>query len=779
MLLKMLKKDFARKKSITIVLFLFIWLSAVLVSAGSNMIVELSNSLTHLFSQSKAPHFVQMHAGEIDQSAIDKWSSTNKQVKEQQTVEMINIDGSNLFLGNKGESEKNSVMDISVVMQNKSFDLLLNLESKVIQVSEGEIAVPIYYKQQNDMKIGDQVKISAPPFEKVFTVVDFVRDVQMNPSIIHSKRFVIHPSDYDFVKQNYGELEYLIEFQLHDFSTLNEFSQAYQASNLPKKGPAIDLTLFKTLNALTDGAVAAVIIFVSILLNIIAILCIRFTLLATIEEDYREIGVLKAIGISSRYIKKIYLTKYVVLAAIAAVAGYVTSLFLNQFFTANILLYIGSAPKGIVDYAISIAAVAVIFFMVVFFCRLVLRRFNKISTVEALRSGSIGDAKMHRFSPSLHKSKLLAVPIFLGIKDVLQRFKMFRLLLVVFLVSSFMIIVPINFLNTIQSPSFTSYMGIGQSDIRIDLRQSDDMIARYSNMLEVIQNDKDVSRFSPLVTSQFKLINSEGVEENISVETGDFSIFPLDYVKGNAPTKENEIALSYANSSGLGKNVGDELRFIVDGQEKKMVVSGIYQDVTNGGKTAKALLPFNKDNVLWYVVSLDLKSPELMQQKMAEYEKAFYPAKVTDLKGYIDQTLGTTIEQIRLITVVATLIAVLVSILITSLFIKMVIAKDNAQIAIMRSVGFGLKEVRVKYVTMSLSVLIIGILLGTIISNTVGPMLVSTLMSSFGASQIEFIVDPVKAYLLSPLILILVVTITTLLSILSIKKSSVASLIAE
>jgi len=39
-----------------------------------------------------------------------------------------------------------------------------------------------------------------------------------------------------------------------------------------------------------------------------------------------------------------------------------------------------------------------------------------------------------------------------------------------------------------------------------------------------------------------------------------------------------------------------------------MVVSGIYQDVTNGGRTAKAAsLPFDPDNVLWYVVSVDVK----------------------------------------------------------------------------------------------------------------------------------------------------------------------------
>ena len=178
---------------------------------------------------------------------------------------------------------------------------------------------------------------------------------------------------------------------------------------------------------------------------------------------------------------------------------------------------------------------------------LILRRFNKITAVEALRSGNIGEAPVNKNYLSLNKSKFFKVNIFLGLRDVFQRFKMFRLLFFVFFVCSFIITVPVNFLNTIQSPSFINYMGIGRSDIRIDLRQSDDIALRFNEIIEYIKNDKDVERFSPLVTCQYKVINSEDIQENISVETGDFSIFPLEYLKGVAPIHDNEIALSYLN----------------------------------------------------------------------------------------------------------------------------------------------------------------------------------------------------------------------------------------
>lgn len=779
MLLKIIKRDFQRNKIITIALFIFIMLSALLVASASNIIMQLSSSLAHLFTESKAPHFVQMHSGEIDQAKIDAFVSGSSLVKEQQTVEMIGVYGKNIFLGKSLTAEENSVMDIGFVKQNDSFDLLLDLESQVIVVAKGEIAVPIYYMQQKNMKIGDNVRISNGSFEMEFTVTDFVRDVLMNPSIISSKRFVINESDFEMLKMNLGEVEYLIEFQLTDLSRLNEFGNDYQSSNLPQKGPTINYNLFRTLNALTDGIVAAVIIFVSLLLIAIALLCLRFTIIATMEEDYREIGIMKAIGIDGQDIKQIYLTKYIVMAIFASVSGYLVSLFINRLFTANMALYMGAARKSVLHYLVPILATVLIFLLMVSFCQFTLRRFRRITASDALRSGSIGESQISKNFLPLSKNRFMNVNIFLGLKDVLGRFKVFGLLCFVFVICSFIIIVPVNFLNTIRSPDLMTYMGIGRSDIRIDLHQSDDVVQRFSEMIAYIENDKDVDKFSPLITCKFKALNSDGTYENINVETGEFSIFPLEYVSGAAPVSDTEIALSYLNAQELDKGVGDTLQLIVDGQVWQMLVSGIYQDVTNGGKTAKTLLHYDAETVLWYVVSVDMKPGIDISEKIDEYAEAFYPAKVTYLADYLSQTFGATIEQLKLITALAILIAISVSILITSLFLKMLIAKDSSGIALMKSIGFSLRDIRVQYITRALLVLGIGIIIGTAASNTLGQGLVSLMLSFMGASQIKFVINPVVAYVLCPLVQMIVVTVTTLVSIVSMKKSSIVEMIEE
>jgi putative ABC transport system permease protein len=721
-----------------------------------------------------------MHAGPLDQTQIDSWAAANKLVATQQTVEMITMDGSNLYLGTSQIPEENSIMDISFVTQNESFDFLLDLDNNIIQLAPGEIAVPLYFSQQQDLAIGDEVRVNTDAGEMIFAITAFSRDSQMNPAIIHSKRFLIHARDYASLREQIAETEYLIEFLLVDDSQISAFASAYQASNLPKTGPAVDQGLFRTLNALSDGLIAGVVILMSLLLIVIAILSLRFTLLATIEEDTKEIGVMKAIGLARSDIRRLYLAKYVVLGAAAALVGYLASLLLNQVLSANVLLYIGSASKSVLQTALPLGAASGIFLIVTLSCVVILRRFNRISAVEALRSGSVGESMRRISMLNLKRGRALNLNVYLGVRDVLQRSRLYGLLAFVFFFCAVIIIIPIHFLTTIQSPTFISYMGIGQSDIRIDLRQSENVADRFNRSVAHLTNDPDVAKLSPLVTSQFTVMQSDGTLETLYIETGDFTLFPLDYVKGTAPQQENEIALSYLNAGEMEKQIGDSVTLVIEGQEREMLVSGIYQDVTNGGRTAKATLPYNPQTVLWYTVNLNLAADANIEEKVLEFSQMFDPARVTDMAGYVSQTMGNTVQQLKTVTVVTVVVGLAVSVLITSLFMMMLITKDSNQIAIMRSLGFSLRNIRIQYLTRALFLLAFGIVLGTLFSNTLGQQLVSVVWSLLGASRIRFVIDPLQAYVLYPLLLMATVSVTTILSTRTgIKETNIAEMILE
>lgn len=767
--LKMVRDDFRRNKIITAAVFLFIMFAVMLAASAVHNIAHLIPSMAELQKHAVPADITQMHSGEFDQEDIDRFTEAQREhIAMQETMVLLTLDGSHIHFGDN-QTMAGTVQDISFVVQNEKFDFILDLNNEKLDVMEGEVAVPIYFMQQYNLKIGETITVKSGEYAKDFVISDYARDYEMNSSLTSSKRFVLNQADYDeMYTMQAGEREYLIEFKLTENGDSQAVQTAYIEAGLPANGPTVEGEVFLLFNALSDAAVAMVIILISMLMVVIAFLCIRLTFLATIDEDVREIGVMKAIGISKKEIRKVYLTKYRIISVIAGMTGYLLSFFVVHLFNRNMRLYLSSDSSGILPYVLSFAAPIVIYFLIVMYCKSVLKRIDKVSAVEALRSNMTEPGKKQNYRFPLLHNRFFSVNRYMGFRDVWIRFKIYRLLLLIYIVSTFMAILPMHVYNTMNSPEFSSYMGIGKSDMRIDLRMTDTITADFTRLHEELVNDSDIEKHAAYITSAYQVKNTEGSWDYIYIEIGDFSLFPLNYLEGRAPQGEGEISLSYANASanGLNKKVGDEVVVKAGGKEKTLTVTGIYQDITNGGKTAKAHtdLGINNDAVLWMHVSMNVATGVNIQEKMNNYQTTYGFAKVTDIKEYTKQTLGNIIDQMGIIVIGGMIITVLMIVLITALFLRMLLSKDVSQIAIMRSIGLTSKQIRHQYMAGTLMVLVLGILFGALASNYIGEFLVSLAMSFMGAAKIELVQVAWQTWLLWPLLLIVTVAITLYVS---------------
>ncbi|MBU8598131.1 peptide ABC transporter permease [Shouchella clausii] len=769
MFLKMVRDDFRRNKIITAAVFLFIMFAVMLAASAVHNIAHLIPSMAELQKHAVPADITQMHSGEFDQEDIDRFTEAQREhIAMQETMVLLTLDGSHIHFGDN-QTMAGTVQDISFVVQNEKFDFILDLNNEKLDVMEGEVAVPIYFMQQYNLKIGETITVKSGEYAKDFVISDYARDYEMNSSLTSSKRFVLNQADYDeMYTMQAGEREYLIEFKLTENGDSQAVQTAYIEAGLPANGPTVEGEVFLLFNALSDAAVAMVIILISMLMVVIAFLCIRLTFLATIDEDVREIGVMKAIGISKKEIRKVYLTKYRIISVIAGMTGYLLSFFVVHLFNRNMRLYLSSDSSGILPYVLSFAAPIVIYFLIVMYCKSVLKRIDKVSAVEALRSNMTEPGKKQNYRFPLLHNRFFSLNRYMGFRDVWIRFKIYRLLLLIYIVSTFMAILPMHVYNTMNSPEFSSYMGIGKSDMRIDLRMTDTITADFTRLHEELVNDSDIEKHAAYITSAYQVKNTEGSWDYIYIEIGDFSLFPLNYLEGRAPQGEGEISLSYANASanGLNKKVGDEVVVKAGGKEKTLTVTGIYQDITNGGKTAKAHtdLGINNDAVLWMHVSMNVATGVNIQEKMNNYQTTYGFAKVTDIKEYTKQTLGNIIDQMGIIVIGGMIITVLMIVLITALFLRMLLSKDVSQIAIMRSIGLTSKQIRHQYMAGTLMVLVLGILFGALASNYIGEFLVSLAMSFMGAAKIELVQVAWQTWLLWPLLLIVTVAITLYVS---------------
>ncbi|WP_419820780.1 ABC transporter permease [Anoxybacterium hadale] len=338
---KMIKNDIRKSKLITGTIMAFILISAMLTSLAASLTINLFGAIDHMLISAKSLHFMQMHTGDVDLEQIRNFADANNSVEEYQVLPFLNIEGADIIIGD--DSLAGSIQDNGLSVQGEKFDYLLNLNSEVIRPVDGEIYVPIYYMKEGNIAIGDKVIIHGISF----TVAGFLRDSIMNAALVSSKRFLVSQADFERVRE-FGQLENLIEFRLSKDASLPAFEAAYQGAGLPANGPpAITYNQVKMINGITDGIMIAVLVLIGILVIIVAFLCIRFTLLAKIEEDYKEIGVLKAIGMRVSQIKKIYLAKYGVIAGTACMLGFVASLPLQTLFMQNLRLYMGESGSSL------------------------------------------------------------------------------------------------------------------------------------------------------------------------------------------------------------------------------------------------------------------------------------------------------------------------------------------------------------------------------------------------------------------------------------------------
>lgn len=753
---RIIRSDILKSKVITLATTIFVTAAAMLVSLAAILIINLTGALDSLMTQAKTPHFMQMHAGEVNTARLTSFAEQNRHVDEFQIAEFLNIDGAKIILGD--QSLASSVQDHGFSVQNEQFDYLLDLEGNKISVSDGEVYVPISYMKDNTTKVGDKAFVAG----KEFTVAGFLRDSQMNSALASSKRFLLSNNDYIEMK-SLGNTEYLIEFRLKDMSELGAFETAYASAGLEANGPTITYPLLKMINALSDGMMIGVILLVSILIVTIALMCIRFTLLAKIEQDIREIGVMKAIGLRVSDIKKMYLAKYAAIAAAGSGIGFALSLMVKGMLLENIRLYMGDSENASLASLFGFIGILLIFLTIMAYVNGVLRRFRKISAAEAIRYGTSQEKNTGAKRFRLSGNKWFTTNVFLGIQDVLARKKLYGTMLAVLVISAFIMMVPQNLYNTISSKNFIQYMGIGNYDMRMDIQQTEDISGKTTEIVNHMKNDSSISKYAVLTTKTFKVTTDNGSEENIKVELGDHSKFPIAYSKGKAPAEVNEIALSTLQADELGKKIGDRITLVTRGQEKSLTVSGIYSDITNGGKTAKAVFSDNTADVMWSVISADLSDPSLIVRTTTEYGDMFSFAKVSDIDEFVAQTFGSTINSVKKASFTSIIIALVIGLLVTLLFMKLLVAKDRYSISVMKALGFTNSDIRKQYVTRSVVVLMIGIVLGILLANTAGELLAGAIISSFGASSFRFTINPLSSYLFIPLMMIGVVLIATII----------------
>lgn len=700
---RMTKESWKRDIFSTVSFTAFVAVSIAMISLTAMLFTNLTGAINHLMEVAETPDFLQMHAGSIDIEEIEAFALNRPEIADYQISCFLNLENAILMLGE--ESLQDSTQDNGISIQGDGFDYMVGLDNELPKVCAGEVYVPVCYESMYQVEAGDVMRIG----DQTLTVAGFIRDSQMNSMMASSKRFLVCEEDYEKLR-NLGSEEYLIEFLLTENADTNAFQTAYEAANLPMNGPTITRPLIKMMNTLSDGIMIVIILLISVMVLLISLVCIRFMLLTRIVSEAGEAGVLKALGISGKDIRNMFFRRYSGLILAGAASGIVISIFLFQPLSLQMQKLYGVSANGLNRYFYAILSAVLVGSVIAGYVLKTLRKLNEMTALRALTGRAVQTTKNSRMS----------------------------CIMIVTAIAVFLLLIPSNLYSTLSAPEFVTYMGIGNAEIRMDMRSGEGAGENFSTIGKTLSEDRDIQEYALYQTSLTPVRLEDGTSLNMLIEQGNHRNFPVVYSQGCVPEHEGEIALSYLLSEELGLYPEDEIYVKTAEEYEKCIITGIYSDITNGGKTAKMYAEQldSEETVMWRIAYVALEEGVDREAFMTRY--AVYGADVTDIASYVEGTYGPTINQVWQVSVLVKIVATGIIILVIMLFVRMMIANQRNVISIKKAIGFCSLDIKKSFWKSCVPCIAAGVVLGVAAGCILGEGICGAALKAFGAGGFRF-----------------------------------------
>ncbi len=764
MIQRLIWNDINRNRLFAVATCLITAITTMLFALTIFLLSQLLGSMDLLMARAKTPDFLQMHVGSLDMPALEQFHSEHSEIEDWQVLKFLNLNNSALSFVSTDESSAalakadttnqmgtavslaDSTQDNGLTVQAENFDFLLTLDDEVAEAGPGEVYVPITYRSLYDVKVGDMLQIGT----ERLTVAGFVRDSQMNSMMSSSKRFLVNPADYERLLAQ-GEEEYLIEYRLLDPAAQgatqqgaaqqaaneraadqgapqgqpvdsNAFATAYAEAGLPANGPTITRPLIRMMNALSDGMMIFVILIVSLAVLVVSLLSLHFITAIQMEKDRREVGLLKAIGTSRRDLKKIYFAKYFLLTGLGGIIGFVAAGWVQAPLAKQMQDLYGKGEGSAGPWLLAFLTAAVLVGLIMLFVWRKLKATDKVTALEAMFVKPVAETQANR--------------------------RQYLLIGVVTAVCVSLMLIPQNLSSTLESPEFVTYMGIGNADVHLDVRQTEDIGRDTEALAARLREDQSVTAYSVLQTRAYLAELSSGQRTNLLIEQGDHSIFPVAYSSGRAPSAPGEIALSNLNAEELQVALGDTIRLGGSDSAVAYSVCGIYSDITNGGKTAKISAPAadaasvvadaagTENPLMWSVVYAALAEDTAQDEWVRSYKTE--SVEVVAIGDYMQGTYGQTLEQIKLAKIVAYGIAAGIIVVVVALFIRLIVERDRNRISLHKALGLTGKRISQGILAKALAFSCAGIALGILLGIGLGQQVSGLFLQSLGADGFRF-----------------------------------------
>lgn len=783
MLLHILKKDLKRKRAVNVVLLLFITMAAAFLASSVSNLITITGAVDRLLDMAKTPDFLTIVLSEEEETPVEEFLKNCEFVSEYGIIDTYTLLDSDIEIAecaNEPDKHKydkgNSTVSVEPVPDN--FMKVFDTEGRPLVLNPGEIALPGLQAESNNLQPGDILKLTCGNRTMEFTIKTLVKDPVFGTNLIGFKRLFITDEDYESLTSE-GERVHTLLYNVNcsdEKAFFKEFKRNnFQVISNVEKAAIKMCYIF-------DMLMAGVLIVVSICLILISFLILRFTIVFTLQEDYKEIGIMKAIGIRDISIKGIYLLKYFAIALVGATAGFFIS-----FPFENVLL--DMVMQNLIaddiqkNAGVNLFCGIAIVIIVLLFCYFSTSKVKRFTVMEAIRNGNSGERYTVKTPLKLHNRKQLNSSVYLACNDIAGNLKRYLVLAMIFCIGILLILLPLKAVHTLKDKSIIRTFAVQSSSIFIDTGKLERYLTDENNELlmadinkirqELKKNGLNVEVW--VETGYLISCYSDVPEENVSYftmqqvgkEEDDY-----DVLEGKVPALPNEVMITEKTAEELNVGIGDSIYYQYQDRTEAFIITGIYQSMMNMGNGFRISKNARIHSPLCGVFGIQVKAEsDLSDEEIKEKVQEIFPEyQIETSSEWMDSMIGDISDALDRLELFILGMVLGINVFITVLTMKTLITSERGEIAMLKSIGFSDRSIKGWQSIRILLVLCFSILLGTLLSSPLAEVTIAHVFDMMGATNIKLITKPIEVYVICPLILLMVTGSAAYLCASEIKK---------
>lgn len=638
-----LKKN---KREAAAIVFLTL-VTAFLMATFAVSITQISSAFDRCFEETGSADFILLfRAGKYRDIYRDILEDEYNVTDVRESSVLVGIGAS--IISKKGESAANNIIfaDESTERKIENFNKLNSLPDDEIEKLSHPIWLPQYFEITDGFAPGDTFTLVSGGRDYPFTIAGFYSTGFFNSSR-HMLKCVITDDDMVLLSAVYEE------YRMIAFNTEKEFSyEEYYEKCSAKSSESVSSIVFafdKDSERWSETNFLNVFLYLSVFLSVVTLIAALFLILHKISKDMEEqmvqIGVLEALGYTSRELSLSYICEYILTGGIGAIIGGITAAAFSPVMDTLTRGMINRDVHTDVDILRILIVVISIIALVTLFALSRAAKVKKLPPVVAFRKG----IKSHHFGKNILPLEKMRHSInlrlaFKGIFNDLRSNIGTGICIIAAGVAIMFSVYTFDFFKSGYN-GLLGVMGMEIPDISMTMMSG----VNGENFCDEIRNFPEVEKVL-LTRAIFNKVEIKGSDQGSTVISySDFSLTDNIHPKtGRFPEHDNEIMISAKRAETENRHVGDSIIIKGDVCEKSYIITGIVSAMNNDSMSVymtedgyRRIRPNDRPNTVEITLKNEEDRPAFMDKLTA-----LYGASAKDT-AYAQSAQGSLEERIR------------------------------------------------------------------------------------------------------------------------------------